>query len=255
MSSRTAKFVSAVFASLLAGIPLTTVSHSAVTPAETCLSGPKGAPPKGGHWYYRIDRATKRHCWYVGDAKEKPSRVASQNPSASQEPRPVDRGCPRRIADAADASGAGRRRRDRSSECGEYRWWRASRRGGREPTAIGHRIALARTARHQRVTRSGTGERSFRRERSIEFSGAFTCPCRCHPGRGGLLLRKTVRRDPDAVDRRHQRPVARGTDGKRDLPVRRHDAVERPARNSFRAPRDLGSGRRRASIARRLRGG
>jgi hypothetical protein len=56
-----------------------------VTSAETCLSGPKGAPPKGGHWYYRIDRATKRHCWYVGDAK--PSRVAPQNPSASQEPR------------------------------------------------------------------------------------------------------------------------------------------------------------------------
>ncbi len=87
MPSRTANFVSAVFASLLIGSPLTTASHGAVSVAENCLSGPKGAPPKGGHWYYRIDRATKRQCWYVGDAKEKPSRITSQNPSASQEPR------------------------------------------------------------------------------------------------------------------------------------------------------------------------
>lgn len=87
MSSRTAKFVTAMFASVLAGIALTTASHGAVSPAESCLSGPKGAPPKGGHWYYRIDRATKRHCWYVGDAKEKPSRITAQDPSASQEQR------------------------------------------------------------------------------------------------------------------------------------------------------------------------
>ena len=86
MSSRTAKFVSAIFASLLAGIPLTTVSHSATGVADDCVSGPKGAPPQGGHWYYRIDRATKRHCWYVGDAKEKLSRAAPENSSPSTNP-------------------------------------------------------------------------------------------------------------------------------------------------------------------------
>ena len=71
MSSRTAKLVSAIFTTLLACAPLITASHGAPAEAEKCLSGPKGAPPAGGHWYYRVDRSTKRACWYIGDAKEK----------------------------------------------------------------------------------------------------------------------------------------------------------------------------------------
>src|SRR4051812_41696060 len=85
MSNRTAKFVSAIFVSLLAGAPLTTVSHGAVPAADDCLSGPKGQTPSGSHWYYRVDRATKRHCWYVGDEKEKLSRVAPKNSAPSAE--------------------------------------------------------------------------------------------------------------------------------------------------------------------------
>jgi hypothetical protein len=80
MSTRTAKFVSAIFAGLLAGAPFATTSHGATNAADTtCVPGPKGAAPQGGHWYYRIDRATKRHCWYVGDAKQKPARAAPEN--------------------------------------------------------------------------------------------------------------------------------------------------------------------------------
>jgi len=93
MSHRTAKVTSAVFASLLAGIALPTAVHSAVGPADSCLSGPKGAPPPGGHWYYRVDRATKRQCWFLGEAKQKPSRANPQNASSSKEPQ-------RSIADA-----------------------------------------------------------------------------------------------------------------------------------------------------------
>ena len=79
MSKRTAKLVfAAIFASLLAGTPLVTASHGAPAEADKCLSGPKGAPPAGGHWYYRVDRATKRACWYVGDAKEKLARAAPE---------------------------------------------------------------------------------------------------------------------------------------------------------------------------------
>jgi len=86
MSNRTAKFVSAIFVSLLAGAPLTTVSHGAVPAADDCLSGPKGQTPSGGHWYYRVDRATKRHCWYIGDEKEKLSRVAPKNSAPLADP-------------------------------------------------------------------------------------------------------------------------------------------------------------------------
>jgi hypothetical protein len=86
MSNRTAKFVSAIFASLIAGVPLTTVSHGAVPAADDCLLAPKGQTPSGGHWYYRIDRATKRHCWYLGDEKAKLSRVAPNNSAPLADP-------------------------------------------------------------------------------------------------------------------------------------------------------------------------
>jgi hypothetical protein len=88
MPNRTTKFVSALFASLLAGAPLTTASHSAPAEAENCLAGPKGTLPQGGHWYYRVERATKRHCWYIGDEKEKVARAVPANSSASADSAP-----------------------------------------------------------------------------------------------------------------------------------------------------------------------
>ena len=102
MSQRTAKFVSAIFASLLAGTPLATVSHGATDAADSCLSKPKGASPAGGHWYYRIDRATKRHCWYIGDEKEKLSRAAPENspPAANSVSLPNSATTQRSIANA-----------------------------------------------------------------------------------------------------------------------------------------------------------
>lgn len=102
MSKRTAKFVSALFASLLVGTPLATVSHGATEAADSCLSRPKGALPQGGHWYYRIDRATKRNCWYIGDEKEKQSRAAPEASlsAASSAAPPSSAGTPRSIANA-----------------------------------------------------------------------------------------------------------------------------------------------------------
>jgi hypothetical protein len=105
MSNRSAKFVSAIFASFLASAPFTTTSHSAVNTADACASGPKGAPPQGGHWYYRVDRATKRHCWYIGEEKDKTARAAPRDSSssaaaASSVPPPQDANVPRSIADA-----------------------------------------------------------------------------------------------------------------------------------------------------------
>jgi hypothetical protein len=86
MPNRTAKFVSAILASLLAGAPLATMSHSAAGAADDCLSAPKDATPGGGHWYYRVDRATKRHCWYLREEGEKLSQTAAPNSSPSARP-------------------------------------------------------------------------------------------------------------------------------------------------------------------------
>jgi hypothetical protein len=77
MPSRTAKFVSAAFAGILAGVPLATASNSATSATDNCLSGPKDQAPQGSHWYYRIEHATQRHCWYLKD--EKLSQAASPN--------------------------------------------------------------------------------------------------------------------------------------------------------------------------------
>jgi hypothetical protein len=82
MPGRTAKFVSVIVASVLAGIPLATISHGATPATEDCLSGPKDPAPNGGHWYYRIDHATKRHCWYLKG--EKLSQSAAPNSSTAE---------------------------------------------------------------------------------------------------------------------------------------------------------------------------
>jgi len=92
MQNRTAKFVSAIFASLLAGMPLTTVSHGAVPAADDCLSKPKGLAPEGSHWYYHIDRASKRHCWYLGDQRERLSRAKPQNAAPIADPASPQKG-------------------------------------------------------------------------------------------------------------------------------------------------------------------
>jgi hypothetical protein len=92
MSNRTAKFVSAIFASFLAGAAVATLSYGAARAgneaeaADKCLAGPKGQTPAGGHWYYRIDHATKRHCWYIGEEREKVSREARQESAPPAKP-------------------------------------------------------------------------------------------------------------------------------------------------------------------------
>jgi hypothetical protein len=84
MPNRTAKFLSTIVAGCLAGAALTGVSHGE-TPApdaDECLSGPKGQAPSGNHWYYRIERGTKRHCWYLGPQRDARAQATPANQSA-----------------------------------------------------------------------------------------------------------------------------------------------------------------------------
>ncbi len=56
------------------------VSFAAPVPAnaaDDCLSGPKATTPAGQHWYYRIDRATKKHCWYLGEHGTRVDKTAA----------------------------------------------------------------------------------------------------------------------------------------------------------------------------------
>lgn len=74
MGNRTAKFISALIGSIIAGAPLAAVSQDApsapsaastANAAADCLASPKGAAPQGQHWFYRVERGTKRQCWYL----------------------------------------------------------------------------------------------------------------------------------------------------------------------------------------------
>jgi hypothetical protein len=82
MTNRTGNSVTAILLGALASVTLVVAMDGAARATEACLSGPKGTAPKGSHWYYRIDHATKRNCWYVRAEGEKPA--ASQNSPASE---------------------------------------------------------------------------------------------------------------------------------------------------------------------------
>ena len=81
MSNRSAIFVSALFATVLAGANLATVTEiNAQAAPDTCLTAPKDKTPAGGHWRYRLERGTGRQCWYLKEENDKTARAAPQEP-------------------------------------------------------------------------------------------------------------------------------------------------------------------------------
>jgi hypothetical protein len=100
MPNRTARFVSAIFASLLAAAAFAIISHSTADAADDCLTGPKGETPAGSHWYYRIDRVTKQHCWYLREEDEKLTQAAPPKTSAARPSPKADATMQRSVADA-----------------------------------------------------------------------------------------------------------------------------------------------------------
>jgi hypothetical protein len=109
MKTTAAKFVSAIFATVIASSTLTAAPEAENAeqekPADTCLLGPNASAPAGGHWYYRADRANKRNCWYLGEAKSKGARkaVAEEDSAAAEKaaaPAPKKPVAQRSITDA-----------------------------------------------------------------------------------------------------------------------------------------------------------
>jgi hypothetical protein len=47
--------------------------------ADDCLTAPKTSAPVSGHWYYRMDRATQRQCWYLraDQSGQPPNKLAT----------------------------------------------------------------------------------------------------------------------------------------------------------------------------------
>jgi hypothetical protein len=60
------KILSAFLILVPATILLTAEASLGEPAADQCKPSPLGAAPRGMHWYYHINRATKQHCWYLG---------------------------------------------------------------------------------------------------------------------------------------------------------------------------------------------
>ncbi|MFK4724453.1 hypothetical protein ABIE89_005553 [Bradyrhizobium niftali] len=94
MGNRTAKFISALVGSIIAGAPLAAVSQNAPSASNTanaaadCLASPKSTAPQGQHWHYRLDRATKRQCWYLraeGSKATQSAQATADTPDADSQ--------------------------------------------------------------------------------------------------------------------------------------------------------------------------
>jgi hypothetical protein len=104
--------VPAILAIWLAMICLTVQTSRAQI---ECLAKPNAVAPQGSHWYYRLDRATHRQCWYLAAAgarvlQPRPQHAASNPRQAapiaiSQVPEPglVESVTPGRRAEAPSA--------------------------------------------------------------------------------------------------------------------------------------------------------
>ncbi|UGX98890.1 hypothetical protein G6321_00028775 [Bradyrhizobium barranii subsp. barranii] len=109
MGNRTAKFISALVGSIIAGAPLAAVSQNApeatssANAASDCLASPKGVAPQGQHWYYRLERGTKRQCWYLRAEGGKDSAKAVQTAQAAPDAPTADSAAPQQQHPVQDA--------------------------------------------------------------------------------------------------------------------------------------------------------
>src|SRR5271154_1823397 len=101
MANRSAKFASAIFASLLAGAPITIMTSGFTHAAGNCQTSPGSEARRGQHWYYRIEHGTGRQCWYLGREGERVERATSSQVAAAAS-QAGEIAVKRSIADAHD---------------------------------------------------------------------------------------------------------------------------------------------------------
>ncbi len=85
MPQRMTPFVPAILVILLAAVALTARPGVA---ADECVTKHASEAPEGSHWYYRLDRANNRRCWFLGpaDTKLRTRQAASHQPQPAAKP-------------------------------------------------------------------------------------------------------------------------------------------------------------------------
>jgi hypothetical protein len=91
MSNIEARLASALLLSVAASAGLI-VGNSAVRAADSCITEPKTETPQSKHWYFRIERGTGRHCWYLRGEDEASARTPNAEPVAAAKPAPSTTG-------------------------------------------------------------------------------------------------------------------------------------------------------------------
>jgi hypothetical protein len=66
MTNRTTSLLPCVAVAVVAGVAAVAIEFQPASAADECLAKPTGTPA-GKHWFYRVDRATKKQCWYLRD--------------------------------------------------------------------------------------------------------------------------------------------------------------------------------------------
>ena len=103
MANRTARCAFAVFASVAIGTPVTIIASSSARSADDCLTEPQGQAPQGQHWFFRTERTTKQHCWYLRDQSEKPAQTDSSADGAASS---ADAAAPYKVTNLASSLSA-----------------------------------------------------------------------------------------------------------------------------------------------------
>jgi len=79
--NRATKLLLVMSSSVIAGASIASIFVNTAGAVEECLAKPKDGAPQGQHWRYRLDRSTKRQCWYLRDKDGAPSQAAAPAPS------------------------------------------------------------------------------------------------------------------------------------------------------------------------------
>jgi len=88
MPNGTAKFVSAIIVSFMAGAPFAAMSQGATPATDNCLASPPKDAPQGGHWRYRIEHPSNRHCWYLRAEQAASSKASAPASAPAKSPSP-----------------------------------------------------------------------------------------------------------------------------------------------------------------------
>jgi hypothetical protein len=124
MPTRMTLFVPAVLTICLATVCLTVQPSRA---ADDCIARPNAPSPPGSHWYYRVDRAAHRECWYLAadGAKVHPRARQAVLPARASAPKATTRSTAQTPAEAVPAeitAGEARAAQDDATAASSMRW-------------------------------------------------------------------------------------------------------------------------------------